>query len=109
MAQPDVIYFILGGVVKCTVQSEIHTAAVSHEFIGFAEIEQRVIQINTGMGSFFQQQLQYLSSIHSKISSKREGVHGTALCTGSLEVPNPATVHLFSERTVLSHSRKLSF
>lgn len=49
--------FFFFWVVKCTVQSEIHTAAISHGFIGFAEMEQRVFQINTGMGSLFQLQL----------------------------------------------------
>lgn len=61
MAHADVIFF--------TVESEICTAAISHELTGFAEIEQRVARINTGMGSLFQQLQNYLSYIHSEVFS----------------------------------------
>lgn len=98
MAHADVVFFF-------TVESEIHTAAISHEFIDFAEIEQRVVQINTGMGFLFSA----ASKTHSKFCLQTGGFHGTGLCRGSLEVPNPPTVQLFSECTLLSHSRKLSF
>lgn len=90
-------------VVKCTVKGETRTRVYC---FCWNWVKDDSAQINTGMVP--QLRKFHYTSIKFILNSSRWADHCSWECMGSLEVPSPLTVLLFSECTILPNSRKRS-